>query len=604
LEEIAMNRNKATDDRSHRLVELLTISIIWAAGVFPALCPISPVARETSVWASEPAQPSSQRLYDYEGQWNVNGEILTFKVEGDKVIGTAPRTRTHIEATLAPDGLSLTAKWREPGNRSGPAVYRLSEDGKRLEGHWRQWGPVSGRVQSGVARRVGPPSPQSRYHAASNVVVQVAQKDGQSSAVAQGARLQAPPEQTENAVEQAKSQFRGERQDKGGGDTLSLAVGFYSGTGGRQDEAKARELFTQAYEAGGPLAIMWMARLRHKGRCGFPKEPKQALQLARGVIDEVIRLAKSGDREAMFLYGSAVEDGLALPVPRNRMPSVVAGLLKASALEDGPADPRNPFAGAAGWYQKAADLGNVSAMYNLAGKYQDAGNDARAVEWYRKAAQVGHADAMNRLAFRYEQGKGADRNPEEAMKWYHQAAEAGNKHAMHNLALVCAEKGNHRDALQWFTKAAALGGTEAMNCMGVSYLQGRGVDVNHEKALEWFRKAAEAGAASAMANLGHVYEYGKGVPKDPEQAMAWTRKAADAGLEEAKQLVRSWSRSSAGGTYSGGYSGLGGYPAGAGYGGQESMAMYRARKNTERFQQKISRENPGFYFGPKPPGML
>ena len=53
-------------------------------------------------------------------------------------------------------------------------------------------------------------------------------------------------------------------------DLLQQAVAYYTGTAGRVDEAKARELFEEAAEAGDPRATMWIAFCYADAACGFP----------------------------------------------------------------------------------------------------------------------------------------------------------------------------------------------------------------------------------------------------------------------------------------------------------------------------------------------
>jgi len=62
------------------------------------------------------------------------------------------------------------------------------------------------------------------------------------------------------------------------------------------------------------------------------------------VIDQVLRLAECGDREAMFLYGSALE--------------VLSKELRRKEL-----DPME-------WYYQAANLGSAVAMHALAELYK------------------------------------------------------------------------------------------------------------------------------------------------------------------------------------------------------------------------------------------
>jgi hypothetical protein len=100
------------------------------------------------------------------------------------------------------------------------------------------------------------------------------------------------------------------------------------------------------------------------------------------------------------------------------------------------------------WYQKAANLGNVEAEYQLVllwSLYYHEGdgnrnplpvNDAEAMAWFRKAADQGHADAANRLASGYQFGMGVAKNDAEAVRWYRKAAERGNVDARDALRIT------------------------------------------------------------------------------------------------------------------------------------------------------------------------
>ncbi len=65
-------------------------------------------------------------------------------------------------------------------------------------------------------------------------------------------------------------------------------------------------------------------------------------------------------------------------------------------------------------YQKAADLGNADAMFNLGWLYED-GNGVeqsyeKAAELYQKAADLGNAIAMNNMGLLYESGYGVNQS--------------------------------------------------------------------------------------------------------------------------------------------------------------------------------------------------
>jgi TPR repeat protein len=56
------------------------------------------------------------------------------------------------------------------------------------------------------------------------------------------------------------------------------------------------------------------------------------------------------------------------------------------------------------WLTIAADLGDASACFFLAGHYHRVGDDAKAIEFYKLAAQRGHNGACHILAITYSRG--------------------------------------------------------------------------------------------------------------------------------------------------------------------------------------------------------
>jgi TPR repeat protein len=87
-------------------------------------------------------------------------------------------------------------------------------------------------------------------------------------------------------------------------------------------------------------------------------------------------------------------------------------------------------------YNRAADLGNSEAHYNLGVIYDDGGNLKKAKFHYEAAAMAGNEMARSHIGG-LEANSG---NMERAIKHWKIAASAGYYHAMHNLK-KCFEKG-------------------------------------------------------------------------------------------------------------------------------------------------------------------
>ena len=195
--------------------------------------------------------------------------------------------------------------------------------------------------------------------------------------------------------------------------TLLEAVDWYTGVAGAVDDERARELLEEAVADDGPLAVMWLARVHSTGRMGFPRDEERARGLARTVIRDVQRAAESGILEAVFLMGTAYDEGLGRP-----------------------ADPEL----AASWHRRAAERGHVLAAHNLGNAYSAgrgvAEDPALAVKWWTVAAEQGDAIPQLRLGETYEAGRGVARDMERAREWYARAAAAGNRQAREALERV------------------------------------------------------------------------------------------------------------------------------------------------------------------------
>lgn len=184
---------------------------------------------------------------------------------------------------------------------------------------------------------------------------------------------------------------------------LEQAIGWYTGAAGRVDDDRAHGLLLEAVADGSPIARMWLARCHSRGRMRIERDTAKANAIAATVIGEIHRLAAAGVPEAVFLIGTAYDEGLGVPP-----------------------DP----AVAAAWFHRAADAGHMLAQHNLGNAYADgrgvAKVDAMAVYWWRKAAESGDAIPQVRLAQMYEQGRGVAKDLTEAIQWYRRSAERGN----------------------------------------------------------------------------------------------------------------------------------------------------------------------------------
>jgi TPR repeat protein len=194
---------------------------------------------------------------------------------------------------------------------------------------------------------------------------------------------------------------------------LTEAIGWYTGTRGMVDDARARTLIETAAFEGNVLARMWLARLYSRGRAGYPRDEARARAIAEPLIDAVRRQAMAGTVEAVFLMGTACDEGLGLAE-----------------------DPAAAFE----WFSQAATAGHTLAEHNVGNAYAAgrgvAADPAQAAAWWLKAAIKGDAVPQLRLGEAYEAGRGVPKSLDEARRWYGEAALRGNAAAAAAVKLL------------------------------------------------------------------------------------------------------------------------------------------------------------------------
>ncbi|MCC6296036.1 MAG: SEL1-like repeat protein, partial [Pseudomonadales bacterium] len=153
-------------------------------------------------------------------------------------------------------------------------------------------------------------------------------------------------------------------------------------------------------------------------------------------------------------------------------------------------------------------------------------SDAEALAWYRKAAEQGDVAAVYNLGVMYDNGFGVKQDHQEAGRWYEQAVARNYGPAMYNLALQH-EYGTGRPkdyaaAMRLYTQAAELGEPWAQFAIALLYDNGFGVTRDPVRAYMWF-DITGAGHEHAIHNRDSVAE-----ELTPEQ------------IEEGRRLAREW----------------------------------------------------------------
>ena len=115
-------------------------------------------------------------------------------------------------------------------------------------------------------------------------------------------------------------------------------------------------------------------------------------------FSEMLQRAESGDTEAMR--------------------AVAMAYLQGENAEDN-------FGKALEWIDRAAELGNVEAMAEMADVYRKVRKLDQAFEWEEKAANQGRAQSMYNLSVHYRDGLGVPKNKEMHRYWYDKAKKNG-----------------------------------------------------------------------------------------------------------------------------------------------------------------------------------
>ena len=135
-------------------------------------------------------------------------------------------------------------------------------------------------------------------------------------------------------------------------------------------------------------------------------------------------------------------------------------------------------------------------------------SNKKAVRCFQRAADLGNITAMNHLGIAYVKGSGVKLDKKKAAAYYRMAADRGDAEAQFNFG-NCLAGGNgvaqdHAEARRFFELAANQGYTEAEHNLGCVYAKGYGVAPNAAEAASWLERAATKGYERASTALAVV----------------------------------------------------------------------------------------------------
>lgn len=207
---------------------------------------------------------------------------------------------------------------------------------------------------------------------------------------------------------------------------------------------------------------------------------------------------------------------------------------------DDPADPdlvaglevydRWDWSAAEPYLRRAAQRGNITAIFKLANVRDHLGDEEEALTLWQLASDHGHDGAANNLGLRLV----AQGRVDDDLALYRRSAAAGNVEAMFNLGVKLQESGQDGEAQTWLERAIAEGNGRAAAFWGRHLLEvGR-----REEGIPVLEQGAHLGNLSACLMLSvDGQETG-----NYEAMVSWASKALEFtdDLNEQHQVGRAW----------------------------------------------------------------
>jgi len=195
------------------------------------------------------------------------------------------------------------------------------------------------------------------------------------------------------------------------------------------------------------------------------------------------------------------------------------------------------------WYRKAANLDNVTGMYGIVRISERMKDDMvlreQAKFWRTTIAAVeGNLQAKFEAAEALFYGRGTEQNVEKAYQFMEEAAKMQYLPAMLFLGDWFISHNNPQPSpstsFEWYRQATKHKSNEGRMKLGMSYIQGIGVDVDFYQGCYWLERAGEKGYTPAMLKAGEVWLESGGQGKFI--AYIWFFLAGQLGNEDARIL--------------------------------------------------------------------
>ncbi len=183
---------------------------------------------------------------------------------------------------------------------------------------------------------------------------------------------------------------------------------------------------------------------------------------------------------------------------------------------------------ACNYFEKAADLKNVDALYGLGKLYLNnefSNHDTKkAVDYLYQAAEKNHQFAQYTIGKMYLKGEGVKQDAEYGVRWLLRAIKQNNMYAQYLLGKAILTGKylstdsnlplNLDNAVELLLKSSDQGNEYASYTLGKAFIEGELLPQDTSAGLELLLKAAEKNCAPAFYYLGKMFYMGIGVNKN------------------------------------------------------------------------------------------
>lgn len=322
------------------------------------------------------------------------------------------------------------------------------------------------------------------------------------------------------------------------------------------ESGKWSEVFAplnRAADMGNTDAMVDLALARVYGQYGCAKDLQEALTLLRTA-------AKKDNARACFSLCNLHDSGVCEveAAEARKMCEKAAGLgdekAKARLMDGFDLRPVREI------LLEQIDKGNIDALWQIAQLCKKENDETGAAEWFNKAIEAGQLDALLSAAAVYLDRSGGFYNEELARQYFRRAADSGSVRAIIALAdLELADtdipfwqqaaqlrdleypdkrpkrkiREQHKKQMAWYRLAAEAGDTNAMNALSMAYHLGYPENRDDAQAFLWASRAADLGDGSAMYQTAYFYENGLGTDRDIDAAFLLYIEASEQGVRSA-----------------------------------------------------------------------